>query len=940
MGASGGTASTPKGGCAVKGETGDTGRNRWMGASPQGDPVKTLVDPVVQRFAIPRQPEGLLPRARLFEDLELGVGGALTLVSAPAGCGKTVLVSSWASRAQAKRPVAWVTVEATDERLTGFWWSFTQGLSRCGVVAPLSPALTGWEGAEAGVVDVVGSALSERAEPVVVVLDCESEISAAVAKDLDIVVRRSGGRLRLVVVTRVDPALHLHRFRLAGTLVEIRMADLAFTLDEARELMTRAGVELPDPALRSVVDRCQGWAAGLRFAAVAIQQAADQERAAQEFRGDTGNVAEYLIAEVLDANGADSRRLLLETSIVDILRPGLSEALAGPSAHAELTHLAHGNAFLSEVPNHPGCYRYQPLFHELLRARLATELPARVAELHRDAAAWMFDHGFAQEAIRHAVAAGDWEGAAGFLVDDLAIGRLLMPGEDALATALARMPDDTPGPAASLVRAALAMAALDVEACEAHLLRAEGLLDGGRAARLSTTGLALQTVRLAHCTAVASPDRGLGAAVAAERLMQRQVSERVDEHPELSVLIQASKGGAWLMKGHLDDAVRAFTDGVHAAARPGCERLLVSCLGHLALIEAMRGQLRKAVDFVDRAAAAAREARIDAVECPSAAVALAWVNTELYDLPAARRQVQRAAESITIAQDPTSRVMLALVDSRVRRARGDVDGALAALVTGRCEIPQAPAWLGDVLSIEEAELHIANGQPERAVEVVGGLTQLLGSPESALVLARAKMATGGTFESPATTSWSAAASLPTRVAGWLFETSAQLDAGKELRAVQALERSLRLAAPDRLRRPFREASPQVRQLLRGERQLTAEHSWLGAATLDDAHPPPSSRREGEPDRNSHRDPAPSPILESLTEKEREVLGHLAELLTTDEIAGSMFVSVNTVRTHVRNILRKLAASRRNEAVRRARELGIIPGWSMQGQGTAAGSQRE
>jgi LuxR family maltose regulon positive regulatory protein len=123
--------------------------------------------------------------------------------------------------------------------------------------------------------------------------------------------------------------------------------------------------------------------------------------------------------------------------------------------------------------------------------------------------------------------------------------------------------------------------------------------------------------------------------------------------------------------------------------------------------------------------------------------------------------------------------------------------------------------------------------------------------------------------------------------------------------------------------------------LRGERQLTAEHSWLGAATLDDAHPLPQSRREGEPERT--RDTPPSPIIEALTEKEREVLGHLAELLTTDEIAGAMFVSVNTVRTHVRNILRKLAASRRNEAVRRARELGLIPGWST--QGSPAGPER-
>jgi LuxR family maltose regulon positive regulatory protein len=200
------------------------------------------------------------------------------------------------------------------------------------------------------------------------------------------------------------------------------------------------------------------------------------------------------------------------------------------------------------------------------------------------------------------------------------------------------------------------------------------------------------------------------------------------------------------------------------------------------------------------------------------------------------------------------------------------------------------------------------------------------SPEGVLVLARARMATGGTFESPASTLRNAAASLPTRVGGWLFEATRQLEGGEEPRAEQDLERALRLAAPERLRRPFREASPQVRRLLRRDPLLASEHGWLGASTLDDAQTSSLPRRDTEPDHRVAR-PASSPLLEPLTEKEREVLGHLAALLTTDEIAGAMFVSVNTVRTHVRNILRKLGASRRNEAVRRARELGIIEGWT-------------
>jgi LuxR family maltose regulon positive regulatory protein len=254
-----------------------------------------------------------------------------------------------------------------------------------------------------------------------------------------------------------------------------------------------------------------------------------------------------------------------------------------------------------------------------------------------------------------------------------------------------------------------------------------------------------------------------------------------------------------------------------------------------------------------------------------------------------------------------------------------MEGALARIAAALSEVPPQSHWLRDVLRIEEAELNVVNGQPSLAMQIVEGLSEPE-SPEGGLVLARARMTAGEAFESPASTLRSVAAPLPTRVGGWLFEATRQLDGGDEPRAGQALERSLRLAAPERLRRPFREASPQVRQLLRADPQLASEHGWLGAATLDDAHTFLQPRRDGELEPGGDK-PVSTPLLEPLTEKEREVLGHLAALLTTDEIAGAMFVSVNTVRTHVRNILRKLAASRRNEAVRRARELGIIEGWA-------------
>ena len=912
----------------MKRETVDQDQVDGAGVSTLAGTVATAHEPGEQRFVIPAESDRLVRRSRLFEGLEHGVSGPLTLVSAPAGTGKTALVSAWAARVRARGPVVWVTLEAKDETRECFWASIATGMARCGVVIPLPSGPTDAAQAGDGHVDRMVSGLLGRgelpgAEPVVMVLDCEHGISAEVAEDLDLVLRRSGGWLRLVVLSRVDPVLPLHRYRLAGTVVEIRMADLAFTLDEARELMSKAGVVLSGDALKTVVDRTQGWAAGLRFAAVFLARAGDQARGALEFRGDTGDVADYLIAEVLDAQPEPARQLLLETSVVETIRPGLGEAVAGPHAQRALAVLARGNAFVHELADSPGCYRYQPLFHELLRAQLVYESPERAPELHRAVAAWMADQGIVEAAVRHSAAADDWEGAARYLIDDLAIGRLLLPGGEVLASVLSRLPDNTPGVAATLCRAALAMAASDVQGCEEQLLRAEDQLET-QSPRWNAAALALQTVRLTHAAAVADVEGGLGAAAAAERLMHLKISDRLDEHPELLVLIESGRGAAWLATGQLDDAAEAFSAGARAAERPGCEAALVSCLGHLALLSAMRGQLRRAADLAARVAVIQQEAHLDPAACPSAAVAQAWVSTELYDLPSARRHAQRAAESMSFAYVPMSRVMLALVDARVRRARGDVNGALARIAAARSETAQSLGWLQDLLGLEEAELNLAGGQPALAVGIVEELSEPESS-EATLVLARARMAIGEAFESPATTLRSAGAPLPTRVGGWLFEATRQLQDGDEPRAGQALERSLLLAAPERLRRPFREASPQVRRLLRADPQLAAEHSWLGAATLDDVHPL-QRRRDAEPDTRRER-PETGQLLEPLTEKEREVLGHLAALLTTDEIAGAMFVSVNTVRTHVRNILRKLAASRRNEAVRRARELGIIPGWT-------------
>src|SRR6185436_19889862 len=256
-------------------------------------------------------------------------------------------------------------------------------------------------------------------------------------------------------------------------------------------------------------------------------------------------------------------------------------------------------------------------------------------------------------------------------------------------------------------------------------------------------------------------------------------------HPELAALIHACEGDLWLASGRLNEAAEAFAAGARAGDQPGCEHVLINCLGQLALVAAIGGRLRKAGDLAARAVIVQQQSGIPAAACPRAAeVAWAWVNTELYDLSAARRHAQRAAQSQAVGNDMTPRVMLALVDARVRRARGDVDGGLACIVAARSEAPVPPAWLQDLLRIEEADLNIAAGQPDLAARIVEGLYEP-GSPDGALVLARARMAIGATFESPATTLRSAAASLPTQVGGCLLEATRQLDGGELLRARQA-----------------------------------------------------------------------------------------------------------------------------------------------------------
>ncbi|TDW77234.1 LuxR family maltose regulon positive regulatory protein [Kribbella pratensis] len=830
----------------------------------------------------PATPPGTVPRPRLVDRVSLAVQRPLTLVVAPAGFGKTMLLKSWAAQYPGPAVVRRIALDATSEH---------------------PPAL----------LESVRDDLSRRDRTVLVlVVDCgDLTVTPQIGRSLQRLIHGSAGRVRVVLVTRSDPPLPLHLYRLAGTVSEIRAAELAFTPDETSALMRGHKLELTTSELAELHARTDGWPAALMFAAMNLTGKADPERVIREFRGDTGNVAAYLMTEVLDAQPPELREFLLRTCIVDEVRPALAEILTGQaSAGRSLQFLSHGNSFIQPVPGTADGYSYQALFREFLRAQLLFEMPALAPALHRDAAAWFAQNGQPLQAIHHAVTAGEWQDAARYLVEYHEVAGLLVGRRrQQLTTLFDGFPDDLDGSEAAIISAARALAEFDVERCTSQLGRAIDLLDHQASARRHPAESAIRVLQAVCASLSECPESGLVPVLIAEADL-RSASPAV-AHLEPRLLVAGSKGRVLLQRGDFAAALAAFTEGIALAEENGARDALVDFLGMAALVEAAWGHLRRAGEVVAHAASVAEPG----AELPqSAIVAEAWVHTDRGDLPSAEEMVQRAADTVPTHDARVLAAALALVRARLLRASGNLDGAAAELRAARDSYGAQGGWLGQALTIDEAKMLVAQHRPREAITEI---EQSAGRDQvgSRLVLQRAAAEAGEPSPAHPLPDTERVVALETQVDGWLVQAAESIRTGDSGRSGLCLERALRLAAPEQLRRPFAEAPPALRTLLQPTGDLMRQHPWLRA-------PGPRGR-----DRTAGRWAVSRPelvVTAALTCKEQEVLEYLAELLTTEEIARTMYVSVNTVRSHVRSILRKLSASRRNEAVRRAWELGLLP----------------
>jgi LuxR family transcriptional regulator, maltose regulon positive regulatory protein len=875
---------------------------------------------LASKITAPSTPNWAASRPRIAKLIAEGTRWCpVTVAIGPAGAGKTMALALWA--AAEPGTVAWVGLDEYDNEPEVFWSYVVAALRRSGVAVPGAlPAAA----REAGHVFLLrlAAALAAQDRPVTLVLDDLHLLADPKVLDgLDYVLRNTGAGLRLVASARMDPPLPLHRYRLAGELAEIRASDLAFTVPEARLLLAQHGITLTADALECLTRRTEGWAAGLRLAAISLRTHPNPDQFVTELITDNSALTGYLVAEVLDAQSPEARDVLLSTSILEqVSAQAASELTGNEQAPAILPALAHANGFIQ--PTSAGWYRYHTLFAEVLRLTLSREYPDRRAALHRRAARWYERHGQLTDAVRHATETGDWQLAAGIVIDHLAIGEIIDPRDSpSLAGEFRGMPHGHPWtePQPHLVSAAVELSAGQYEPCVAALDAAKGILERLPADQEVACRLAAAMIRLTASLRSGDLTAAADAAASAEVLAGRVPGDELARHPDIRARVLSGRGAVELWSGHLDEAAGVLESGVAAETACGGEHEPADCLGHLALTEALRGRLRRAATVAAQAIAAltAGERRPPVPHPSSAAlVALAWVHLEHYELREAHSRLTQADAALRADPDRLIAAAAWLAAACGALAEGRAAAAAHSVARARSRWP-VPAWLDHKLSLVQSRAHAAAGDIPAALaaaERAGRDTSL----EAAVTLAHAWATAGDVVNArrvlaPALAALSGA---PGRVhlQARLVDARLSYTSDDRPRGRRSLASALRLAEPEQLRLPFVLERSWIGPVLRRDPELAHAYRHLLAPTLGPDQLPALRAA-----------PEQATILaaEPLSEREREVLRHVSRMLTTPEVACEMHISTHTVKTHIQSICRKLAVTRRGEAVRRARQLELI-----------------
>jgi LuxR family maltose regulon positive regulatory protein len=896
---------------------------------------------VATKLYIPTPRRGLVARPRLSGRLRRGAESRLTLISAPAGFGKTTLLAEWLAAAPTERSVAWLSLEESDRQPTWYWTYLLTALQAVapGVGTSALPLLQSGQPPIETVLATVVNELGAVPDDLWLVLDDDHLVDGPdLQAGMTFLLEHLPPQVHLIS-TREDPALPLARLRARGQLVEIRAADLRFTLDEvAAYLNDVTGLDLAAGDIAALEGRTEGWIAALQLAALSMQGRDDVAGFIAGFAGDDRYLVDYLVDEVPGRQPAHVRGFLVQTSILNRLSGPLCDAVTGQDGgKALLESLDRANLLLVPLDDRRRWYRYHHLFADVLHTHLLDERPGDVPDLHRRASRWYEQHGVPSPAIRHALAAGDLERAAALV--ELAIPALRRSRQEPTIRGwLEALPDDVvwerPVLAVGLIGTLMSVGEFD--GVEERLQQAEEWLEptGDDAGPWTPPAGAVvvdqdEFQRLPgmiqmYRAALALVRGDLPATIA----HGRRAIDRAAENDHLtragaSALIGLARWGG----GDLEAAHRAYSVAVEGLQRAGYIADVLGCSITLADIRITQGRLSEALETYEQALRLATQEPTVLRGTADMYVGMSQIACERNDLPAATWHLRHAEELGEHTWLPQNPYRLRVAMARVREAEGDLDGALDLLEEAQGvymgdfspNVRPIPALRARVLAAQGRvgdALAWARGQGLSPGDELSYLRELEHVTLARVLLAQFRA-------QPAAAPISDAARLLERLlqaaeagerTGTVIEVLA-LQAlcgharGEVPGAAAALERALTLAEPEGYVRVFADAGPPMAWLLRRVARQRPTWDYVRRLLAAVSRPVDTPRRQG--------------LIEPLSERELEVLRLLGSDLDGPDIARTLTVSLNTLRTHTRNIYAKLGVTSRRAAVRQAAELNLL-----------------
>lgn len=871
----------------------------------------------------PKTRPDLISRPRLIEQLNEGLHRKLTLISAPAGFGKTTLVSEWV--ASCTQPIAWLSLDEEDSDPRRFMTYLVAALQtiRADIGEGLQAVLQSSQSPPTKT--LLTTLLNEIAtipDDFCLVLDDYHVIDEKpIDHALTFLLERSPPQMHMVITTREDPNLPLARLRARGQLTEIRVADLRFTLSEAAGFLNQVmGLDLSEENIAALETRTEGWIAGLQLAAISMRGYADTASFIKSFTGSHHFVLDYLVEEVLLQQPEAIQTFLLHTSILDRLCGPLCDAIMlDPSVPGQetLEYIEQANLFLIPLDNERRWYRYHHLFADLLRQRLehgsvqSTEKKeATVAELHIRASKWFEDSGRVIEAFEHAVAANDIERAERLMEGDgmpLQFHGAMTPILNWLESLPAELMDARPSLWVAYA-SALTMVGKPVGSIEKILQAAEAALydDQSDDKTRDLTG---------HVAAIramlAIPQNQVETIIAQSRRALEYL------HPKnLSVRTTTmwTLGYAYQLQGDRAAAIQAHTEALSISQASGNIMISIAAATSLGQIQEAENQLHQATKNYRDVLQLAGDPPLPAA-C-EAHLGLARIFYEWNDLDAAQEHGEQSLQLAQKMENVDTPASCELLFARLKLARGDVEGAAEKLANAEQFVQQNNfvhrmpnvvtvkvlvslrqgklAKAADLakthkLPISQARVHLAQGDSSAALAALESYRQQVEAKE-----------------------WG-----DERLKVMVLQTVALHAEGEDDRAVGLLEEALVLAEPGGYIRIFVDEGPLMADLLSKTAiqgvMLSYISKLLGAFENEE--------KKGE--NESFRSPTQSPLIEPLSKRELEILQLIAQGFSNREIGDRLFLALNTVKGHNRKIFNKLQVQRRTEAVARARELNLL-----------------